>query len=231
MGELFQASPRSVRPNTKNKQTITRQQAQRFILQVVVALFAEDIDLLPAGMVKSLVDDCLQNKMSSYDLFGGLFHQMNNEHPATGGRYEGVRYFNGGLFATIEPIEMTEHELEALGGEDGAAMENWSKVQSLASLELFSQSMDAKERHLRGAHYTSEADIQRIIVPTIVRPWLEQLMRHRLLSNSWHYAKKPMEFRVLDPACGSGNFLYVSYRELARLETRLLARLQETMSN
>jgi Type I restriction enzyme R protein N terminus (HSDR_N) len=86
---------------------IPRPQAQRFVLQAVVAMFAEDIDLLPSGTIKGIVDDCLESKQSSYDLFGGLFRQMDNAAPATGGRFKGVRYFNGGLFANIEPIDLS----------------------------------------------------------------------------------------------------------------------------
>jgi hypothetical protein len=70
---------------------ITRPQAQRFVLQTVVSMFAEDIDLLPANTVHSLVTDCLEHGQSSYDLFGELFRQMNNPVPARGGRFKGVR--------------------------------------------------------------------------------------------------------------------------------------------
>ena len=150
-------------------------QAQRFVLQIVVSMFAEDIDLLPAGTIKGIVDDCLENKQSSYDLFGGLFQQMNNPTPATGGRFKGVRYFNGGLFANIEPIDLTRSELELLGGKDGAATKDWSKVNPAIFGTLFQHSMEAAERHALGAHFTSEADIQRIVGPTIIRPWRDRI--------------------------------------------------------
>ena len=142
---------------------VSRTQAQRFVLQTVIAMFAEDIDLLPSGLVKSIVDDCLEHKQSSYDLFGGLFHQMNSPNPATAGRFKDVRYFNGGLFSKIEPIELSKFELELIGGEDRAAEKDWSKVNPAIFGTLFQQSMDAAERHALGAHFTSEADIQRIV--------------------------------------------------------------------
>ena len=62
---------------------------------------------------------------SSYDLIGGLFRQMNNPDPARGGRYKSVRYFNGGVFQTIEPVELMAEEIDRLLS---AASENWSKV-------------------------------------------------------------------------------------------------------
>jgi hypothetical protein len=231
MADLFNLLLRGFRPNIKNKQTITREQAQRFVLQIVVAMFAEDIDLLPRGMTKSLVDDCLENGLSSYDLFGGLFHQMNSKVPASGGRYVGVPYFNGGLFETIEPIEMNRQELEVLGAEDGAALQDWSKVNPAIFGTLFQESMGVKDRHIRGAHYTSEANIQMIVGPTIVRPWLARIDAASTVKELLAIRKDLMAFRVLDPACGSGNFLYVSYRELARLEARVLAKLYEALGH
>jgi N-6 DNA Methylase len=227
VAHLFTLLMRGFRPNLKNKQKITREQAQRFVLQIVVAMFAEDIDLLPQGIVKSLVDECLENKASSYDLFGALFHQMNNQAPAQAGRFAGVPYFNGGLFGTIEPIEMNATELETLGAADGAALQDWSKVNPAIFGTLFQRSMDEKQRHKRGAHYTSEADIQRIVGPTITRPILERINAAESAKDLIELRRKIRSFRVLDPACGSGNFLYVSYRELARLETQVLAKLRE----
>lgn len=209
---------------------IPRPQAQRFVLQTVVSMFAEDIDLLPSGTVKGIVDDCLDSKQSSYDLFGGLFHQMDNDVPARGGRFKGVRYFNGGLFASIEPIDLSRSELELLGGEGGAATKDWSKVNPAIFGTLFQHSMEAAERHALGAHFTSEADIQRIVGPTIIRPWRDRIDAAKSATDLLAIRRDLMKFRVLDPACGSGNFLYVAFREMARLDLRIMSRLQETLS-
>jgi hypothetical protein len=227
VAKLFSLVMRDFRPNLKNKQKVTREQAQRFILQIVVSMFAQSIDLLPQGIVRSLVDDCLDNDANSYDLFGGLFHQMNTKSPAQAGRYVGVRYFNGGLFGTIDPIELNRTELDTLGASDGAALQDWSKVNPAIFGTLFQKSMDAKERHAQGAHYTSEADIQRIVRPTIVRPWTARIDTATTAKQLIALRQELLKFRVLDPACGSGNFLYVSYRELARLETRIVTKLRE----
>jgi len=74
-----------------------RERAQRFVLQRLVALVAEDIGLLPEQLVSELLHECAEQGSSSYDLIGGLFRQMASEKPAPGGRYQGVQYFNGGL--------------------------------------------------------------------------------------------------------------------------------------
>jgi hypothetical protein len=209
---------------------IPRSQAQRFVLQIVISMFAEDIDLLPSGTIKSIVDDCLENKQSSYDLFGGLFRQMENSTPATDGRFKGIRYFNGGLFEKIEPIELGRFDLELLGAEGGAATKDWSKVNPAIFGTLFQHSMEAAERHALGAHFTSEADIQRIVGPTIIRPWRERIDAAKNATELLAIRRDLMKFRVLDPACGSGNFLYVAFRELARLDLRLMSRLQGGLS-
>lgn len=107
-------------------------------------MFGEDIDLLPAGTVKSLADDCLERGQNAYDLFEGLFRQMNSDKPAKGGRFKGVRYFNGGLFATIEPVDLRKPELLLVGGEDGAATRDWSKVNPRSSARSSSTAWTAK---------------------------------------------------------------------------------------
>jgi hypothetical protein len=229
MAELFKRLTRRV------KNPVPREQAQRFVLQTVVAMFAEDIDLLPAGTIKGIVDDCLHNKQSSYDLFGGLFRQMNDPNAAKGGRFVGVRYFNGGLFSRISPVELTEFELDLIGGDapgdQGAALKDWSKVNPAIFGTLFQQSMDAAARHAFGAHFTSEADIQRIVGPTIVKPWRERIDTATTMKQLVTLRRELAEFQVLDPACGSGNFLYVAFRELARLDQRILLHLKALVSH
>lgn len=210
---------------------VPREEAQRFVLQAVVAMFAEDIGLMPSGTTLRLVQDCLNKGQNSYDMFGGLFKQMNTKKPAPGGRYKGIPYFNGGLFADIQPIELTTDELLLLGEKDeGAAWQNWSKINPAIFGTIFQQSMEKGERHAWGAHFTHEADIQRIVEPTIVRPWRERIDGAKTMKELVALRGQLLEFKVLDPACGSGNFLYVAYRELVRLEIRLMSRLESEFS-
>jgi len=202
--------------------------AQRFILQCVVALFAEDIDLLPRGLFTELLEDC-RSGASSYDLIGGLFRQMGSDRPAPkNSRYRDVPYFNGGIFATIEPISLTRSEIDLLLK---AAAERWSKVEPAIFGGLFESSMGKEERHALGAHYTSEAEIQKVVLPTIVRPWRDRIESAKTLKDLLNLRQELIDFKVFDPACGSGNFLYVAYREIKRLEAQLLAKIQENFSN
>jgi type II restriction/modification system DNA methylase subunit YeeA len=199
--------------------------AQRFILQCVVALFAEDIDLLPRGLFTEFLSECQTNRVSSYDLIGGLFRQMGTQRPAPkDSRYRDVPYFNGGIFSTVEPIHLTRSEIDLLLE---AAAERWSKVEPAIFGTLFESSMGKEERHALGAHYTSEADIQKVVLPTIIRPWRERIEAANTLKDLLSLRQELINFKVLDPACGSGNFLYVSYRELKRLEAELLGKIHQ----
>jgi hypothetical protein len=201
---------------------VPRETAQRFILQMLVALFAEDIDLLPKYFVTQLLEDC-STPASAYDLIGGLFEAMNTNPPTTGGRFKGVRYFNGGLFR--EPAWLEIHDLELVLLRQAAKFD-WSKVQPEVFGTLFQHSMDDAERHAFGAHFTSPSDIMKIVGPTIVEPWREQIEGAKSLKRLRELLQRMHHFRVLDPACGCGNFLYVSYRELKRLEARIFERME-----
>jgi hypothetical protein len=225
MAELFRGLVK--RPG----KPVPRAQAQRFVLQLLVAMFAEDIDLMPAATILGIYNDCVERGQSSYDLFGSLFRQMNDPKAAEAGRFKGVRYFNGGLFSTVEPIELDRFQLDLIGLEkEGAATKNWSKVNPAIFGTLFQDSMDQEQRHAFGAHYTSEADIQRIVGPTIVRPWLERIDAARTMKDLLALRRELSEFSILDPACGSGNFLYIAYREMVRLDLRILQRLKDDFS-
>ncbi len=220
MGELFRALV---------ARGETRERAQRFTLQCVMAMFAEDTDLLKADLFTQLVQECRAERKSSYDLLGGLFRQMNDPLPARAGRYRGVRHFNGGLFATIDPIELTGSELEILAS---AAGEDWNRVHPAIFGNLFQASMSADERHQRGAHYTPESAIfEHVVRPTLVAPLRARIVAAKRLQDLEAIRKELVELRILDPACGSGNFLYVAYRELKRLEIEVLERIHEEFSD
>ncbi|MBU0641030.1 MAG: class I SAM-dependent DNA methyltransferase [Planctomycetes bacterium] len=202
---------------------VAREQAQRFVLQMLVALFAEDIDLLPRYFVARLLDDC-KAPADSFDLLGGLFEAMNTPGGASGGRFRGVDYFNGGLFAEPARIELYDDELNQLRQ---AAKEDWSRVRPEIFGTLFEHSLEKEERHAYGGHFTTAADIMKIVHPTITEPWRDLIDSARTLTQLEKLRQRMLTYRVLDPACGSGNFLYLAYRELKRLEVHLFERIGE----
>lgn len=203
---------------------ISRDAAQRFALQCVLAMFSEDIELLPPYLFTRLVEECEQGKESTYDVIGDLFQRMNEKGTVPAGRYKGVDYFNGGIFARITRIDLIKDELALLRD---ACKHDWSKVKPAIFGAIFEDSMDAEERHAFGAHFTTEADIQKIVQPTIVNPWQERINAAKTIGEFEVLLEDLRNFKVLDPACGSGNFLYVAYRELKRLEKQIMDRIRE----
>jgi hypothetical protein len=204
-----------------------RDRAQRFVLQCVVAMFSEDFELLPLGLFTQVLDDCIRGD-SAFDLIGNLFRQMNSRTAARGGRFRQVEYFNGGLFAQIDPIELNGNEVALLRS---AAEEHWAHVAPPIFGTLFQNSMDDARRHSLGAHFTSEVDIQSVVLPTIVRPWKERIDQANTLEELNALTRAILRFRVLDPACGSGNFLYIAYRELVKLEMEILSKIHDNFGS
>lgn len=202
---------------------VPRDIAQRFTLQMLVALFAEDIGLLEKYFVTRLLEDC-KSKTDSYDLLGGLFEAMNSPIRVKGGRYKGVDYFNGGLFKEPARLELYEDELNQLRQ---AATSKWSKVRPEIFGTLFEHSLEKGERHAYGGHFTHPTDIMKIVGPTIVEPWRNFIENAATLTELEKIRHRMQTYRVLDPACGSGNFLYIAYREIKRLEARLFERIEE----
>jgi hypothetical protein len=193
---------------------VERTKAQRFAMQCLVAMVAEDVGLFPHHMFSAVLDDLVAGG-STYDLLFGLFREMDRPGNTPSGRFKGTPYFNGGLFRDIEPIDLTFEEITSL---HDASSHDWTAVRPEIFGTLFEQSLGKSERHALGAHFTSGADIQRIVLPTIVRPWRERIDRATTGKQLGLLEQELLNYRVLDPACGSGNFLYIAYRELRKLE-------------
>ncbi|MGB1206016.1 MAG: class I SAM-dependent DNA methyltransferase [Chitinophagales bacterium] len=213
--------------NSLLKRKEERADAQKFILQSIFAMFAQDYGLLPDGFFTTLLMECLHNEVSSYDAIGGLFRQMANPKRAKAGKYQNIKYFNGGLFKVVEPIELNRQELFDL---IKTAKKDWSKVNPAIFGTIFQSSMDADERHAYGAHFTSELDIYKIVHPTIIEPWMQKIEIANSLPKLKKLLKEIRQFQVLDPACGSGNFLYIAFRELKRLEMEILNKIHTDFS-
>jgi very-short-patch-repair endonuclease len=149
---------------------------------------------------------------------GNLFQEMNRPGMTPAGRYQGVDYFNGGLFREVHPLELTGKELELL---EAAASQDWKAVRPSIFGNIFESAIgksDSKERHAHGIHFTSEEDILKIVRPTITRYWEEKIANATTLAELSTLQTELRNYKVLDPACGSGNFLYMAYLELKRLE-------------
>ena len=218
VADLIAKLYRSLVADKENKQ----EDAIKFTLQCIVAMFAEDIGFFPQEYFTTLLYEGAANGDTEIRL-AELFVQMNVQY----GSSPEIPYFNGGLFTDPVVLPLGDDQLRAL---TKAAEANWSYVEPHIFGSVFQGIMDADERHASGGHYTAREDIMRIVGPTIVEPWRARISAAKTLGELKDLLKELSEFRVLDPACGSGNFLYVAYRELYRLETELLSRMYEFAS-
>jgi SAM-dependent methyltransferase len=220
MGSLF----RELKQQAAKSGQITDQQAQRFVLQCVLCMFAEDREMLPNRQFSLALETCREKSESTYDVLGGLFNAMNTPGVTAGGRFKGTPYFNGGLFSEIPQIELSP---EQLGQLIDSAREDWRLVRPSIFGNIFEASSDDARRHALGQHFTSEPDILKVVRPTIIEPWEARIEAAKTIAELEQLLIKLQSFRVLDPACGSGNFLYMGYNGLKDIEATILSKIQD----
>jgi hypothetical protein len=192
-----------------------------FLLQCVWCLFAEDLGQIPEHGFMRILDELIANpRHSSADDLGQLFECLNTpgERRPEHGLYAGTPYADGGLFENPAHVHLSVEELRHLRE---AAQFQWRQVQPSIFGSLLEGGLGHDQQWRLSAHYTHEADIQKVVQPTIVEPWRERIENLTKHSEAIAAQNDLLEYMVLDPACGSGNFLYVAYRELRRLEQRL----------
>ena len=207
-----------------------------FLIRLLFSLFAEDIELLPKGLFSRLVDQGRRQPLAFTQQLRQLFGAM-----ARGGFFgeHAIMHFNGGLFDSDNVLELDRDGLEIL---HGVAMLDWSNIEPSILGTLFERSLDPAKRAQLGAHYTSKDDILLIVEPVMMAPlrrrWAEVQVKVRDLAQrrdeTQHqgartqrinelnsllgsFADEIAKWRVLDPACGSGNFLYVALKLLLDL--------------
>lgn len=191
-----------------------------FALQAVWCMFADDLGLLPKHLfyrvLKSLRDD--PSRSSAAEL-GYLFTVLNAEHGATSqDQFADAPYANGGLFAQPTYVTLEPEEVQLLLDASGY---DWRQVDPTIFGSLMEGFLGEDRRDELGAHYTAASDIQRVIGPSIIHPWRERIEAVASVEEAEALANELASFRVLDPACGCGNFLYLTLREVRAL-TRAL---------
>ena len=212
-----------------------------FLMKVMFCLFAEDIGLLPEKLFTKLIDRCLFEPENFKPFCSELFDKMKK-----GGWYgnDRIDYFNGGLFDDAPPLALNLAELPILAR---AAEKGWAAVEPSIFGTLFERILDPKKRAQIGAHYTSKADILLVIEPVIMTPlrrkWIavqEQISpqlkqvvaetdrrKRDVISAPVRVAIDDLRRylaaqRILDPASGSGNFLYVGLQQLLDLDDEIV---------
>lgn len=209
-----------------------------FLKRCLFTMFAEDVELLPKGSFHDLLVDIKDRNPDAFPhAVKALWETMN-----TGGYSERlmqtIKRFNGGLFKGIDPIPLTVEQIQLL---IDAAKADWRFVEPAIFGTLLERALDPRERHKLGAHYTPRAYVERLVMPTLIEPMREQWGDVRAAAETLLRQAKPdkalqeveafhyqlCQTRVLDPACGSANFLYVALEHMKRLEGEVLAFIAE----
>lgn len=220
-----------------------------FLNRLVFCLFAEDVGLLQDDLFKRLLDTLAKRRDEvperSQRMLAELFANMR-----AGGEYglEHILHFNGGLFNDDEALPLDADSLDILRV---IARQDWSSIDPTIFGTLFERFLDPDKRAQIGAHYTDSEKIMMIVEPVILRPLTAEwdvckaeltdiLSRNRNKDGTPGRAalgraetrldtfmKRLDEVRVLDPACGSGNFLYLAMQGLKDLERRAIVEAAE----
>lgn len=207
-------------------------QVAHFLTQCLFCFFAEDVGLLPGRMFERLLNNQQATPERLTQGLSQLFGTMQS-----GGLYgvDDIPWFNGGLFQTIAVPPLSAPDLAELRR---AADLNWSAIDVSIFGTLFERGLDPAKRSQLGAHYTDPATIERLIGPVIRRPLLQkwELVAQQIRALAAKIAKKGdkhyraahalfitwldelKHYRALDPACGSGNFLYLALKCLKDVE-------------
>ena len=209
------------------------QQVAHFMTRLLFCLFAEDSGLLPDRLFSELLTEARAAPTEFPALASELFRVMRQ-----GGRF-GVRripWFNGGLFDDDGCLPLERADLDIL---HSAAALDWSAIEPAIFGTLFERGLDPDKRSQLGAHYTDAESIRRLIEPVIRDPLLAEwaavkteiaarlnrtgTKARQAALDQWHsFLERLRTFRVLDPACGSGNFLYLALRTLKDIEHQVM---------
>jgi hypothetical protein len=224
-------------------ETYTPEELAHFLVRLLFCLFAEDLGLLPDKVFTQAVRRQGGDYADLRPVLANLFRAMRD-----GGAFgfHRIRHFNGTLFDD-ELVPTIPHDLAKVLLR--AAEQDWSAVDPSIFGTIFERVIDPDKRAQLGAHYTSAADIMLIVEPVLMEPLRRKWDEVRRVTNDElrvtsgedsgsslvtpnsslaytrlvDYSNEIAAIRVLDPACGSGNFLYLALRELLNLQKEVIA--------
>ena len=217
------------------------QDAAHFVMRCIFTIFAADVGLIPKAKLVDLLEDCVRSPAAFAPMFENLWARMDSADPK--GRFfsafgEHVPYINGDLFSDARAFPLGAPEIRRL---ILAASKSWKDVEPAIFGSLLEHALDPVERRRLGAHYTPRRYVERLVELTVMEP----------LRQDWSEVQKKMEMacderdsrgairvvkayharlcatRVLDPACGTGNFLYVALEQMKKLEGEVLQTLAD----
>lgn len=211
-------------------------QIAHFLNKLVFCMFAQHASLLPARLVQRLAE----NTKGEAKQFAAGLRELFSKMSSHGGLFgpEEIQWFNGGLFDGDDVLPLTKEQIEVVRA---VAELDWSQIEPAIFGTLFERGMDPEKRSQLGAHYTDRQSMEDLIEPVILAPLRREFTKMKsdvddILSRPakddsaktkrWNRAHEPFKafldrlrsISVLDPACGSGNFLYVALQSLKNLE-------------
>ena len=211
-----------------------------FVNRLVFCMFADDVGLLPDHMFTRMLRQAQRTPEQFTELAAELFRVM-----AAGGRvgFEAVAWFNGGLFDDGAALPLEAADIETVLA---ASDLDWAEIDPSILGTLFERGLDPGKRAQLGAHYTDRDKIMLLVEPVVIRPWLAEwdaakadlaaaldrveaatspavrTKRRNAAERRYRaFLNRLRAFTVLDPACGSGNFLYLALQALKDLEHRV----------
>jgi len=208
------------------------EQVASFLMRCLFTMFSEDVGLLPERSFTDLLANLKAKPESFCRQLRSLWQTMNTGGFAPALDADVLR-FNGGLFADAQVIELNAEQVALLAA---ASKADWRYVEPAIFGTLLERALNPRERHKLGAHYTPRAYVERLVLPTIIEPLRAEWAEVQAAALTYKQQRKTKEAvaeirkfhhqlcqtRVLDPACGSGNFLYVTLEHMKRLEAEVL---------
>jgi hypothetical protein len=211
------------------------EKVSQFLMRCIFSMFAEDVSLIPANSFTYILQKAVLEPGLYEHFLRDLWAAMNSGTVSVALGKKLLR-FNGNIFANPEVLPLTQVQIGILLE---AARADWREVEPAIFGTLLERALDPKERHKLGAHYTPRAYVERLVIPTVMQPlrkeWDNVQAAASLLFSQGKeeeagkavsdFHKHLLKIRVLDPACGSGNFLYVTLEHMKRLESEVLQSL------
>ena len=223
--DLFQAIVEDMEQRNQDPEKLAR-----YLNQIIFCLYAEDAGLLPEDLFSQVAWANFRDPADFDQAVGNLFRQMSG-----GGMFGAARiaHFNGDLFTYADTVKLSGPALQRLVE---ATNRNWRNIEPSIFGTLFERALDASKRAHLGAHYTRIEDIMLVVEPVVMAPlrreWdaVQQEVSNLLVEENrdaarvrlGRFQQRLVDVEVLDPACGSGNFLYLALRSLLDLEKQVI---------
>lgn len=232
------AEAMAVLHNQLRDDNYTGHDLELLLVRLVFLMFADDSGIFDRATILEYVqnrtaDDGSDLGSRLVQIFQILNTPEGNRQGSLDEVLASLPYVNGGLFA--DPIQTPSFSGQMRRDLIRAMSLDWSKVSPAIFGSMFQGVMDEKERRNLGAHYTSEANILKVIKPLFLDDLYAEFRSathagvRKRVDELRNLQKKLASLKFLDPACGCGNFLVITYRELRRLEHKIVEALSKNV--